>query len=79
MENYHIRSIEYSITGDLLLMSSGGPQAQVLDRDGSQVYECRKGDQYIVDMGRTNGHVSSLYNAVWHPKDRNIFMTLNLQ
>lgn len=75
MENYHIRSIEYSITGDLLLMSSGGPQAQVLDRDGSQVYECRKGDQYIVDMGRTNGHVSSLYNAVWHPKDRNIFMT----
>ena len=75
MENYHIRSIEYSITGDLLLLASGGPQAQVLDRDGSQVYECRKGDQYIVDMTRTYGHVSALYNAVWHTKDRNIFMT----
>ena len=75
MENYHIRSIEYSITGDLLLFASGGPQAQVLDRDGSQVYECRKGDQYIVDMTRTNGHVSALNNAVWHTKDRNIFMT----
>ncbi|KAL5252021.1 hypothetical protein ACHWQZ_G014988 [Mnemiopsis leidyi] len=75
MENYHIRSIEYSITGDLLLLASGGPQAQVLDRDGSQVYECRKGDQYIVDMTRTNGHVSALYNAVWHTRDRNIFMT----
>ena len=75
MENYHIRSIEYSITGDMTLLSSGGPQAQVLDREGSQIYECRKGDQYIVDMGQTNGHVSALHNAVWHTRDRNIFMT----
>ena len=75
MENYHIRSIEYSITGDCILIASGGPQAQVLNRDGSQVYECRKGDQYIVDMMRTKGHVSALYNAVWHKKDKNIFMT----
>ena len=75
MENYHIRSIEYSITGDAILLAGGGPQAQVLDRDGFQMYECRKGDQYICDMTRTNGHVSALYNAVWHTKDRNIFMT----
>lgn len=75
MENYHIRSIEYSISGDSILIAGGGPQAQVLDRDGIQLYECRKGDQYIMDMIRTNGHVSALYNAVWHTKDKNIFMT----
>ena len=75
MENYHITSIEYSITGDQVLFCSGGPQPQILDRDGSQKYICRKGDQYIVDMTNTNGHVSSCFNAVWHPKDKNFFMT----
>ena len=75
MENYHIRSIQYSARGDMLLLASGGPQAKVLDRDGKELYESKKGDQYLHDMSKTKGHTSAVYNAVWHTKERNHFLT----
>ena len=34
-------------------MISGNSQAKVLDRDGYEVLECMKGDQYIMDMSHT--------------------------
>ncbi|KAL2087732.1 hypothetical protein ACEWY4_016560 [Coilia grayii] len=52
-ECHQIRSLQYSITGDVLLVVAGNAQAKVLDRDGFQVMECVKGDQYIVDMANT--------------------------
>ena len=36
-----------------MLVVSGNAQAKVLDRDGFNVMECIKGDQYIVDMANT--------------------------
>ena len=42
-------------------------QAKVIDRDGFEVLECVKGDQYIVDM--TNTKVVNLWSAklkVWN-------------
>ncbi|MEQ2215839.1 WD repeat-containing protein 70, partial [Xenoophorus captivus] len=50
---WYIKSLQYSITGDVLLVVSGNAQAKVLDRDGFNVMECVKGDQYIVDMANT--------------------------
>lgn len=41
------------MTGDVILVVAGNAQAKVLDRDGFQVLECVKGDQYIVDMANT--------------------------
>lgn len=51
--SHQIRSLQYSMTGDVILVVSGNSQAKVLDRDGFQVLECIKGDQYIVDMSNT--------------------------
>ncbi|RMC16632.1 hypothetical protein DUI87_06570 [Hirundo rustica rustica] len=49
-ECHQIKSLQYSSTGDVILVVSGNSQAKVLDRDGFPVMECIKGDQYIVDM-----------------------------
>ena len=54
--SHQIRSLQYSITGDVILVVSGNAQAKVLDRDGFPVMECPKGDQYIVDMANTKVH-----------------------
>ena len=51
--SYPIKSLEYSATGEHILIVSGNSQAKVVDRDGHEVLECVKGDQYIVDMART--------------------------
>lgn len=51
--SHQIKSLQYSVTGDVILVVSGNAQAKVLDRDGFNVMECIKGDQYIVDMANT--------------------------
>lgn len=51
--SHQIKSLQYSVTGDVILVVAGNAQAKVLDRDGFQVMECVKGDQYIVDMANT--------------------------
>uniref|UniRef100_A0A146WBI5 WD repeat-containing protein 70 n=1 Tax=Fundulus heteroclitus TaxID=8078 RepID=A0A146WBI5_FUNHE len=74
-ECHQIKSLQYSITGDVLLVVSGNAQAKVLDRDGFNVMECVKGDQYIVDMANTKGHTAMLNGGCWHPKIKEEFMT----
>ena len=75
MESHWIHSLKYSATGDMLLIGAGNAQPKVLDRDGHQIYECKKGDQYIVDMRNTKGHISMVRNCCWDPKDRNLFIS----
>lgn len=75
MESHWLHSLQYSNTGDMLLIGAGNAQPQVLDRDGHKIYECKKGDQYIVDMKNTKGHVSMVRNACWDPKDKNNFIS----
>nr|XP_020485428.1 WD repeat-containing protein 70 [Labrus bergylta] len=74
-ECHQIKSLQYSITGDVILVVSGNAQAKVLDRDGFNVMECVKGDQYIVDMANTKGHTAMLNCGCWHPKTKEEFMT----
>ena len=45
--------MEYSSTGDAVLVVAGNAQAKVLDRDGFEKFECVKGYPYIADMGST--------------------------
>lgn len=77
-ENHPIRSLQYSVTGDMILVISGNAQAKVLDRDGFEKLECCKGDQYISDMSRTKGHVAQLTSGCWHPFNREQFLTAAL-
>uniref|UniRef100_A0A023GD73 Uncharacterized protein n=1 Tax=Amblyomma triste TaxID=251400 RepID=A0A023GD73_AMBTT len=74
-ECHQIRNLEYSCTGDTFLVVSGSAQAKVLDRDGFEVMECIKGNQYITDMARTKGHVAMLNYGCWHPRSREDFLT----
>lgn len=53
LHSHQIKSLQYSNTGDMILVVSGSSQAKVIDRDGFEVMECIKGDQYIVDMANT--------------------------
>ena len=46
-ESHVIRNLEYSSTGDKILVIPGSSQAKVLDRDGHQLHECVKGIEII--------------------------------
>ena len=37
----------------MILVVAGNSQAKVVDRDGFEVLECPKGDQYIHDKAKT--------------------------
>lgn len=73
--NHPIKALDYSATGDNVLIISGMSQAKVVNRDGHDVMECVKGDQYIVDMSRTKGHTAPLIDGCWRPRERTEFLT----
>ncbi|KAG5670761.1 hypothetical protein PVAND_001002 [Polypedilum vanderplanki] len=77
-ENHPIRCLQYSLTGELILLISGSSQAKVIDRDGYEKLECVKGDQYISDMSKTKGHIAGLTSGCWHPTKREEFLTSSL-
>uniref|UniRef100_A0A1A9WIQ5 WD_REPEATS_REGION domain-containing protein n=1 Tax=Glossina brevipalpis TaxID=37001 RepID=A0A1A9WIQ5_9MUSC len=77
-DNYPIRGLQYSITGDVILVISGNAQAKILDRDGFEKMECVKGDQYISDMNQTKGHTAQLTAGCWHPFTKEEFLTAAL-
>jgi len=72
---YQIRSIQYSITGDSILVAPSSPQAKLFNREGIEQVEFIKGDQYIRDMHKTKGHVAALTTCNWHPIDKQTFIT----
>ncbi|CAL1545223.1 unnamed protein product [Lymnaea stagnalis] len=74
-ECHQIKGLEYSTTGDTLLVIAGNAQAKIIDRDGFEVMECVKGDQYLVDQASTKGHTASLNSGCWNPKVREEFLT----
>ncbi|XP_014238434.1 gastrulation defective protein 1 homolog [Trichogramma pretiosum] len=74
-ENHPIKCLQYSNTGDVILVISGSAQAKVLDRDGFEKYETVKGDQYINDQSRTKGHTAYLNSGMWHPFTKEEYIT----
>lgn len=74
-ECHPIKQLQYSSTGDTILVVSGNNRAKVLDRDGFEKMECSKGDPYLLDMANTKGHAAMLNSGCWHPKTREEFMT----
>jgi len=74
-ESHVLNHLEYSSTGDKILVVAGNAQPKVLDRDGGEIFECVKGDPYVLDQSRNKGHVASVACGAWHPKIRSEFMT----
>lgn len=75
MENHPIRALQFSATGELILVIGGSSQAKLLDRDGFEKMQCVTGDMYITDMAKTKGHVAGLTGGAWHPVKRQEFVT----
>ncbi|XP_070195487.1 WD repeat-containing protein 70-like isoform X2 [Littorina saxatilis] len=77
-ESHQIRNLEYSPTGELILVVASNAQAKVIDRDGFEKCECVKGDQYLVDPASTKGHTGMLNGGCWNPKVKEEFMTCSI-
>jgi WD40 repeat protein len=72
---HKIHDLHYSNTGDSFLIISGSARAKLFDRDGYEITEYAKGDPYIRDLRKTDGHISSLTSGAWHPHEKNTFIT----
>ncbi|CEP18475.1 hypothetical protein [Parasitella parasitica] len=72
---HQIHNLQYSLSGDTILVVSGSARAKIFDRDGLEKAEFAKGDPYIHDMRKTDGHVGALSSGFWHPFDKQKFAT----
>ena len=72
---HKIHDLHYSNSGDSFLIISGSARAKLFDRDGYEITEYAKGDPYIRDLRKTDGHISSLTSGAWHPHEKNTFIT----
>lgn len=72
-----IKNLDYTYDDELILVISGSCQAVIMAKDGlvAKQYQCPKGDQYLIDMLKTKGHVQMLADGCWNPKDKSIFIT----
>ncbi|KAJ9049157.1 hypothetical protein DSO57_1027608 [Entomophthora muscae] len=74
-EGQHIHDLQYSLSGDQLLVIAGGMQAKIFSREGQELMKFMKGDPYLRDLRHTKGHVSALTCGQWHPYDRDCILT----
>ena len=74
-ECHPILDLQYSITGDTILVISRTEQAKIVDRDGYEKAECVKAEYHISDMAKTKGHAAGLDGGCWHPRDKQEFLT----
>ncbi|KAJ6263938.1 Coronin-2B [Drechslerella dactyloides] len=74
-EGHLVHKAEFSNNGDSILVIPSCAQAKVFDRDGYELVEFVKGDQYLRDMNNTKGHVSEVLGGTWHPTDKNLLVT----
>eukprot|EP00092_Neocalanus_flemingeri_P015907 GFUD01017224.1.p1 GENE.GFUD01017224.1~~GFUD01017224.1.p1 ORF type:complete len:700 (-),score=251.17 GFUD01017224.1:58-2157(-) len=74
-QSHILNHLEYSTTGDKILVVAANSQPKVLDRDGGELLECIKGDQYVLDQSRNKGHTAQVNSGTWHPKIKDEFLT----
>lgn len=73
--SYPVRQVEWSLTGEFLLVVPSSAQAKIFDRNGNQKVEFVRGDPYLRDMKNTNGHTAELTSGSFHPTDKSLVMT----
>ncbi|KAL5963385.1 WD repeat-containing protein 70 [Taenia solium] len=74
-EDQQVKHIEFSPTGDNILIISGSPQAKIFTRDAEPYCETIRGYQYITDPASAKGHTHALNGGTWHPIDSRKFLT----
>ncbi|ELT90276.1 hypothetical protein CAPTEDRAFT_205054 [Capitella teleta] len=77
-DRHPVKHLEYSHTGDMILVVTGHAKAKVVDRDGHDKLTTTKGDMYLIDMAATKGHCGMLNGGCWSPKIKEEFMTCSM-
>jgi len=77
-EGHQIRSLQFSNTGDMILVVTGSAQPKLFTRDGMEVCQFVRGDMYLVDQKSTKGHSSAVTTGFWHPTDRTCAFTAGI-
>ena len=75
LEGHPIHHLEYSLSGDSLLVITSSRKPYIYSREGVQLSEFVNGDMYLRDMRHTKGHVAEITSGNWHPHDRDQFIT----
>lgn len=75
VEGHPIHHLEYSLSGDSLLVLTSSLQPKIFSREGIELAEFQRGDVYIRDMRNTKGHVAEVTSGNWHPQNRETFIT----
>ncbi|KAJ2862367.1 hypothetical protein GGH94_004305 [Coemansia aciculifera] len=74
-EGQQVRDLRFNRSGTHLLCATSDPRAKLYDSGGHFVCEFKRGDMYVSDMRKTNGHVSGLFAADWNPQSDDVFAT----
>eukprot|EP00468_Gymnochlora_sp_CCMP2014_P011488 CAMPEP_0167749212 /NCGR_PEP_ID=MMETSP0110_2-20121227/5274_1 /TAXON_ID=629695 /ORGANISM="Gymnochlora sp., Strain CCMP2014" /LENGTH=573 /DNA_ID=CAMNT_0007634325 /DNA_START=75 /DNA_END=1793 /DNA_ORIENTATION=- len=74
-EGHLIKQIRYNRKGGKFLCITGYRCASIFTRDGVREYKTNRGDMYIHDLQHTVGHVASLTDGHWNPKDETEILT----
>jgi len=77
-EGQPINALSYNVEGSEYLVCTMGAQARIYDRDGRDVLETVKGDQYINDLSNTRGHTAMIRDGQWNPMNKNVFVTCSI-
>lgn len=77
-EGHSIIGAVFSNTGDKIIVGTTSAQPVLIDRDGNQIIVFNKGDMYVTDMIKTDGHVAQITAVDWHPFDRHLCITSSL-
>jgi WD repeat-containing protein 70 len=77
-EGNPIRDVQFSNSGDSILVAPSTWQPVLFDRDGKEVCLYQKGDPYVRDLRHVRGHTSSVTAIQWHPNEKNLFMSSSL-
>ena len=75
VEGHPVHHLEYSLSGESLLVLTSSLQPRLFSREGVQLSEFVRGDVYIRDMRHTKGHVAEVTSGSWHPSNRDEFIT----
>ena len=70
-----IKAVDFSPSGDSFIVATGSRQPQIYDRDGNWQLTFVKGDQYLMDLRHTRGHIGEVTHAEWHPTNKNMTLT----
>ena len=74
-EGQPVMQVSWSKDGKHVLCVCGHAQAYLMDREGKRIVETLKGDMYLNDMFKTQGHIATINAGIFHPDSNDHFIT----